>query len=72
MTILLMLPFYQVIGKRILYNITDAVAGALHNTITPALIIILVTHHIRDHPDVEVPRLIPEIAVDPDHIPHTK
>ena len=29
------------------------------------------THHNGDHPHVEVPQLIPEITVDPGHIPHT-
>ena len=36
-------------------HITDAITGALHDTITPALIIIAVTHHTRDHPHKEVP-----------------
>ena len=53
-------------------HITNATTGALHNTITPALIIIVVTHHTRDHPHIEVPQLIPEITVDPDHITHIK
>ena len=51
-------------------HITDATLGALHDTITPALIIITVTNHTRDHPHVEVYQLIPEIAADPDHIHH--
>ena len=34
-------------------DIIDAITRALHNTITPALIIIDVTHHTRDHPYVE-------------------
>ena len=35
-------------------HITDATTGALHDTITPALIIITMTHHTRDHPHIEV------------------
>ena len=35
-------------------HITDATPEALHDTITPALIIIMVTHHTRDLPHVEV------------------
>ena len=51
-------------------HITDATTGALHNAITPALIIITVTHHTRDYPHVEVYQPIPEIAADPDHAHH--
>ena len=36
-------------------HITDAITGALHDTITPALIVIAMTHHTRDHPHIEVP-----------------
>ena len=52
-------------------HITDATTGALHDTITyPALIIIAMTHHTRDHPHVEVHQLIQEITADPDYIHH--
>ena len=50
--------------------ITDATIGALHDAITPALIVITVAHHTKDHPHAEVPQLIPEIVADPDHILH--
>ena len=48
-------------------HITDATTGALHDTITPALIVIAMTHHTADHPHVEVYPPIPEITADPDH-----
>ena len=48
-------------------HITDATTGALHDTITPELIIIAVTHHTRDHPHIEVYQPIPAITADPDH-----
>ena len=51
-------------------HITDTTTGALHDTITPALIVIAMIHHNRDHPHIEVPQLIPEITVNPDHTPH--
>ena len=51
-------------------HITDTTTEALHDTITPALIIIAMTHHTRDLPHIEVHPLIPEIAADPDHIHH--
>ena len=51
-------------------HITDVTTEALHDTITPPLIIITVTHHTGDLPHVEVHQLIPEIAADPDHIHH--
>ena len=35
-------------------HITDTTTKALHNTITPALNIITVTHHTRDHPHIKV------------------
>ena len=35
-------------------HITDAITGALQDTVTPALIIIAMTHHTRDHPHIEV------------------
>ena len=40
-------------------HITDATTGALHDTVTPALIVITVTHHTGDHSHVDVPQLIP-------------
>ena len=49
---------------------TDATTGALYNTITPALIVITVTHHTGDHPHIEVYQFIPEMAADPNHIHH--
>ena len=60
-----------IIHKEIIPDyITDATTGALHDTVTPVLIVIAVTHHTRDHSHVEVPQLIPKIAADPDHIHH--
>ena len=47
---------------------TDATIGALHDTVTPALI--AMTHHTRDHPHIDVYHLIPGIAADPDHAHH--
>ena len=35
-------------------HITDAITGAHHDIITPALIVTAVTHHTRDHPHEEV------------------
>ena len=49
-------------------HITDVTTGALHDTTTPALIVIAVTHHTRDHPHIEVYQPIPEIATGPHHI----
>ena len=49
-------------------HITDATIGALHDTITPAVIVIAVTHLTREHPHVEVYQLISEITADPDHV----
>ena len=54
----------------VLDHITDATTGALYNTITPALIIINLTHHTRDHPHIEVYQPIPEITAGPDHAHH--
>ena len=51
-------------------HITDITTGALHDTTTPVLISIAMTHHIGDHPYVEVHQLIQETAVDPDCIHH--
>ena len=48
----------------------DATIGVLHDAVTPALIVIAVTHHTKDHPYTEVPQLIPRIAADPDHVLH--
>ena len=50
-------------------HITD-ITIALHDTVTPALITITVTHHTGDHPHVEVYQPIPEIAAGPDHTHH--
>ena len=50
--------------------ITEAIIGVLHNPITPALIIIAVTHHTKDHPHAEVIQLIPETTANPDHVLH--
>ena len=52
-------------------HIIDTITGALHDTITQALIIIAMTHHTGDYPHIEVPQLISEITVDPGNIPHT-
>ena len=35
-------------------HITDVTTGALHDTVTPALIIIAMTHHTGDPPHAEV------------------
>ena len=51
-------------------HITDATTEALHDTITPALIIITMTHHTWGLPHIEVHQLIQEITADPDHAPH--
>ena len=51
----------------VLDPITDATTGALHDSITLALITITVTCHTRDHPHVDVYQPIPEIAAGPDH-----
>ena len=50
-------------------EIVDATIEALHTTAT-VLITFTATHHIEDHPHVEVPPHIPKIAADPDHIQH--
>ena len=50
-------------------EIVAATIEALCATAT-VLIIFAMTHHTKDHPHAEVPQLIPEIAADPDHIPH--
>ena len=50
-------------------EIVDATIEALHAT-TTVFIAFAATHHIEDHPHIEVPQLIPEIAADPDHILH--
>ena len=47
----------------------DATIEALHVAAT-VLIAFAMTPHIEDHPQVEVPQPIPEIAADPDHILH--
>ena len=52
-------------------HITDAPTEAHHITITPALIVITMTHPTGDHHHVEAPSLTPEIAADPGHVPHT-
>ena len=52
--------------------ITDALTEAHHIINTqPLIIIINATHHIGDHPHIEVPPLTPETAADLDHILHT-
>ena len=52
-------------------HVTEVLTGALHITITPALIIIAATHHTGNHLHIEAPPLILEIAADPEHVPHT-
>ena len=47
--------------------ITDVTTGALHDTITPALIVITMTHHRGDYPHVQVYQPIPVIVVGADH-----
>ena len=51
-------------------HITDATTEVLHDTITPALIALAVTHQTRDHPRIEVYQPIPEIIAGPDHVHH--
>ena len=51
-------------------EIVDATIEALCASAT-VLITFAVTHHIEDHPHVEIPQPIPEIAADPDHALHT-
>ena len=46
-------------------EIVDAPIGALCTATT-----VLIAFAIEDHPHREVPQLIPEITVDPDHILH--
>ena len=46
-------------------HIIDALTEAPHVTVTPALIVITVTHPTGDHHHVEAPPLTPEIAADP-------
>ena len=53
-------------------HITDTTTEALRDITTPALIITTMTHHTVDHPHIEVPQLIPEIAPNPDHVPPIK
>ena len=50
-------------------EIVDTTMEALHTDVT-VLITFAATHHIEDHPHLEVPQLILEITVDPDHILH--
>ena len=50
-------------------EIVGATIEALHTTAS-GLIAFAMTCHIKDHPHTEVPQLIPEIAADPDHVPH--
>ena len=51
-------------------HITDATTEALHNIITPALIITAVTCHTGDHHHIEAYQATPEIIADPDHAHH--
>ena len=51
---------------------TDATAEALHDITSPALTIIVITHHTGDHPHIEVSQPNLEIAVNPDHAPPIK
>ena len=51
-------------------HITATTTGALHETIIPTLTVIAMTHHTRDHPHIEVHRLIPGIAADPNEAHH--
>ena len=47
-------------------HITDATTGALHDTVTPAFIVIAMTHNTRGHPHAKVYQPIPVITADPD------
>ena len=51
-------------------HITDVTTETLQDTVTPALIVITVTHHTGDHPHVEVYQPIPEITAGPDYTHH--
>ena len=48
----------------------DATIGVLHDTISPVFIIFAMTHHIKDHPDIEVLQLIQKIAAALSHVLH--
>ena len=50
----------------------DATIGVLHDTVTPVLIAIAMTHHTEDHPHIGVLQPIPKITTDLDHILHIK
>ena len=52
-------------------HITDAITEALHDIVTPALIATTMTHHTKDHHQVEVYQPTPEIIAGPDHTHHT-
>ena len=60
-------PTEAILGHII--EIVDATIEALH-TATTVLITFAMTHHIKDHPHVKGPPLIPEITADPDHVLH--
>ena len=46
----------------------DATIGVLCNAITPVLIIITMTHHTKDHPQIGVLQPIQKITTDPNHV----
>ena len=62
-----MTPSEAIAGHNI--EIVDATIEALCAPAT-VLITFAMTPHIEDHPHVEVPQCIPEIAADPDHVLH--
>ena len=49
---------------------TDAITEALHNTVTPALIVTAVTCHTGNLHHIEAYKPIPEIIAGPDHMHH--
>ena len=51
--------------------VPDHITDSPQDTVTPALITIAMTHHMGDHPHVEVYQPIAEIAAGQDHTHHT-
>ena len=51
-------------------HITDATTEALHDTVTPTLIVTAVTHHTGDLHHIEAYQPTPEIIAGPNHAHH--
>ena len=66
--IVAMTPTEAVLGH--MTGRVDATIGVLCNAITPVLIIIAVTCHIKGHPPIEILQLAQEIAANPTHALH--